>query len=120
MEQLLLHAIGDYWIQTDKQALNKKKKGWHGAFQCWLHCVTYSLPFLLIGSIPAVLVIFLTHYWIDRTQIIAWAIAYKNGVKTIKNFGFGEERPFAITIWLYIICDNIVHITCNYFALKYL
>jgi len=120
MEQLLLHAIGDYWVQTDKQALGKKLRGWYGIKQCFLHCLTYSIPFLLIGSWLAVSVIFITHYIIDRTQIIAWAIAYKNGVKTIKNFGFGEERPFAITIWLYIICDNIIHILCNYFALKYL
>ena len=38
----------------------------------------------------------------------------------ISNFGFGVERPFAITIWLYIICDNLLHIICNYIALLYL
>lgn len=120
MLQLILHGIGDYYLQTDYQALNKKKKGLHGLWQCLKHCITYSLPFLFIGSWKAVLVIFLTHFIVDRTNIIAWVIAYKNGIRTIENFGFGMERPTFITIWLFIICDNLAHIVCNYLALKFL
>lgn len=59
MEQLLIHLFGDYFLQTDKQALNKKKSSW----QCFLHILTYSLPFLLIGSWKAVLVIGITHFF---------------------------------------------------------
>lgn len=135
MLQLILHGIGDYFLQTDYQALNKKKKGWHGFWQCLKHCITYSLSFLFIGSWKAVLVIFITHFVIDRTNIVAYLIAIKNWtvkwveedndsfgsyVFDISNFGFGLERPFAISIWLYIICDNLLHIICNYLALKYL
>lgn len=120
MLQLILHGIGDYFLQTDFQALNKKKAGWFGFWQCLKHCITYSLPFLFIGSWQAVSVIFITHFIIDRTNLVAWSLAYKNGIRTIENFGFGLERPFAISIWLYIICDNICHIICNYIALKYL
>lgn len=140
MLQLILHGIGDYYFQTDKQALGKKEKGWYGFKCCLIHCITYSLPFLLIASPLAVLVIFLTHFAIDRTNIIAYLIAFKNGTKKaikidkfiglgedlfpdmydISNFGFHKERPFAITIWLYIICDNLAHIICNYLAIKYL
>lgn len=133
MLQLILHGIGDYFFQTDYQALNKKNKGWIGLWACLKHCITYSLPFLFIGSWRAVAVIFITHFIIDRTNIVAYGIAIKNGTKygkgiinsslipyDISNFGFARERPFAITIWLYIICDNLVHIICNYIALKYL
>lgn len=144
MLQLILHGIGDYILQTDKQALNKKNKGWFGFRMCLIHCITYSLPFLFIGSWQAVSVIFITHFIIDRTNIVAYALAWKNGVKTtvltgitlndkagltdtktkrvydISNFGFGLNRPFAISIWLYIITDNLLHIICNYVALKYL
>ena len=138
MIQLILHGIGDFFIQTDKWALNKKKKGLYGFWCCLIHCITYSLPFLFIGSIDAVLVIFITHLIIDRTNLIAYLIAIKNNVRSvdkigfwgmaaikykkydISNFGFSKERPFAITIWLYIICDNLCHIICNYLALKYL
>lgn len=128
MLQLILHGIGDYYLQTDYQALNKKKMGSAGFWVCLKHCITYSLPFFFIGSWQAVSAIFLTHFIIDRTNIIAYAIAIKNNCKIniywngydISNFGFAKERPFAISIWLYIICDNLAHIICNYFALKYL
>lgn len=137
MEQLLLHAIGDYYFQTDYQALNKKKAGRDGFYACLKHCITYSLPFLLITTWQATLMIFITHFIIDRSNLVAYIIAIKNGTKKkpvpegkmgwtfpynydISNFGFASERPFAITIWLYIICDNILHVACNYIAIKYL
>lgn len=132
MLQLILHGIGDYFLQTDKQALNKKKKGAYGLLQCLIHCITYSLPFLFIGSWKAVSIIFVTHFIIDRTNLVAYVLAIRNGVYfpdtyatkhvkiyDISNFGFGTDRPFAITIWLYIICDNLCHIICNCIALKY-
>ena len=120
MIQLILHGIGDYFLQTDSQATFKKKDGYEGFKYCLFHCLTYSLPFLFIGSYQAVLVIFISHFIIDRTQIVAWLIAFKNGEKTIENFGFSKERPFALTLWLYIITDNLFHIICNYLALKFL
>jgi len=129
MIQLILHGIGDYLLQTDTQATNKKKPGWYGFKNCLFHCITYSIPFLFIGSWMAVLIIFLTHFAIDRSNFIAYLIAVKNGTKRydgnnveydIRNFGFHKDRPFALSIWLYIIVDNLFHIICNYIALKYL
>ncbi len=125
MEQLLLHGLGDYIIQTDWMAQNKKKKGLMGFIACQIHCITYSLPFFLIGSWQAVLAIYLSHFAIDRTKILDYALAWKNNVKMgkkldISNFGFKRERPFAISVWLYIITDNVLHLICNYFALKFL
>lgn len=120
MIQFLLHCIGDYLVQNDWMALNKKKLTWKGELACQLHCITYSLPFAFIGSWWAVLAIYASHYAIDRTNIVAWYLAVKNGVWNIKNFGFSEERPMFITVWLFIIVDNIFHLICNYLALKYL
>lgn len=137
MLQLILHGIGDYYLQTDYQAITKKKKGTEGFYACLKHCTTYSLPFLFIGSWMAVLAIFISHFIIDRTNLVAYLLAMKNNVKKkpvpegkmgwsfpymydISNFGFHKDRPFAISIWLYIICDNILHIICNYLALRYL
>lgn len=134
MEQLLIHLFGDYFLQTDNQALNKKKS----SIQCFLHCLTYSLPFLLIASYPAVLVIGTTHFLIDRWNFIPYLIAIKNGTKkrytlreqidgnysvlhyNIENFGFATERPFAISFWLMVITDNTFHLIINYLAIKYL
>ncbi|MES2382364.1 MAG: DUF3307 domain-containing protein [Bacteroidota bacterium] len=142
MEQLILHGIGDYLIQTDKWANGKKLKGLYGFLCCLKHCVTYSLPFLIIGSWKAVLAICVSHFIIDRTRIIEYLLAWKNGVyKTteikpnsinymftaytvksldISNFGFAESKPKFMSIWLFIITDNIVHLICNYLSLKYL
>ena len=136
MLQLILHIFGDYFLQTDWQALNKKKPGIVGFWACLKHCAIYSTPFLFLGSWKAVLVIFITHFIIDRTNIVAYLLAIKNNVRKqqtykmmplsfpytydISNFGLGLDRPFAISIWIYIIVDNLFHIVCNYLALKYL
>jgi len=120
MIQLLLHAIGNFIIKNDWIDLHKKAKTWKGELACQIHCITYSLPFALIGSWWAVLAIYVSHYIIDRTHIVDWFLAIRNGVFNIENFGFSPERPAVITIWLYIITDNIFHIICNYFALMYL
>ena len=136
MEQLLLHLFGDFILQTDKQALNKKKIGYFGFKQCFFHCLLYSLPFLLIAGWKAVLIIGITHFLIDRWNIVPYLIAFKNnvckqGIKhqrslneikdyDISNFGFSLERPFAISVWLMIIKDNSIHLIINYFAIKYL
>jgi hypothetical protein len=120
MIELILHGIGDYFLQTDYQALNKKKSGLFGIKQCLIHCTTYSIPFFFFYNWKVALVVFITHYIIDRTNLVAWLLAYKNGIRTIENFGFGLERPFAISIWLYIICDNLLHIICNHLSILYL
>ena len=129
MIQLILHGIGDYFIQNDWMALNKKNKGWLGFLACLIHCVTYSLPFLFIAPFGAVFAIFASHFIIDRTNLVSYALAIKNNVKRdanlgggydISNFGFGLSRPPFIAIWLNIITDNILHIICNFIALKYL
>lgn len=120
MIQFILHLVGDYLIQNDWMALNKKKLTWKGELACQVHCITYSLPFLFIGSWQAVLAIYLSHYLFDRTNIVGWFLAVRNGIFNVENFGFGKDRPAFITVWLYIITDNTFHIICNYLALYFL
>jgi hypothetical protein len=119
MIQLIFHGIGDYLIQNDWMALNKKKLSWKGELACQIHCLTYALPFLFITNGWAVGWIYLSHYILDRSNFVGWFLAIRNGVFHTRNFGFGEERPFAITIWLYIITDNLFHIICNYLIINY-
>lgn len=80
MIQLILHGIGDYFLQTDYQALNKKKEGFLGLWCCLKHCTTYSIPFLFIGSYMSVIIIFSTHFIIDRTNLVAYLLAAKNSI----------------------------------------
>lgn len=120
MLQLILHLIGDYLVQNDWMALNKKKVSWKGELACQIHCITYSLPFLFITTPLATLAIYLSHYVIDRTNIVSYFLAFKNWTFSTENFGFGKERPVFITVWLYIIVDNVFHIICNYLSIKFL
>ena len=120
MLQIILHVLGDFIFQSSWMADNKKKLNLKGEFACQAHCISYSLPFLFIGSWRAVLVIYATHYIIDRTNIVAWFLAYRNGVKTVDNYGFSQEQPYAMSLWLYIITDNFFHIVCNFLALTFL
>ena len=119
MEQLLLHLFGDYILQSDWMALHKKNKGLTGVLACLIHCILYGLPFLLITNYIAVFGIILTHFIIDRTNIVAKFLAIRNNVDNIDNFGFEKNRPFALSIWLLIITDNTFHLIINYLLIKY-
>jgi len=92
------HLIGDYLIQNDWMAKNKKSSTW----VCLFHVVTYLIPFLFTSlSYPMLILIGLEHFLQDRTNIIFWFME-----KTGKN-KFNKE-PMAP--WSIIVTDNIVHI----------
>ena len=118
MEQLLLHLLGDFVIQNDWMALNKKKPSWLGHLACQIHCILYSLPFLLVGNLQQVFLIYLGHFIIDRWDFIGCFLAARNGVWDVENFGFSHERPKFISVWLYIITDNTFHLIWNYGVLN--
>lgn len=133
MEQLLCHLVGDYWLQNDWMALNKKKQ-W---FPAIVHGIIYTLPFLLLTrSILALSIICISHIVIDHTNLVGRLNQLKNWnfenelVAYTQKIGFGKSksismnlndgyngRPLFIRIWLIIIQDNILHLLINYFAL---
>lgn len=111
VEQLILHAVGDYLIQNDWMAQNKKKKTWLGEFGCQVHCISYSLPFLIIGSWQACLAIYLSHYAIDRSGFIMWYM---------KTTGKSDFAKPPLGPWSIFAVDNTFHLVCNYLALMLL
>ena len=63
MEQLLLHLIGDYVLQTDWMARTKTR----ASIATLVHVLVYVLPFLLLSPSPtAIAVIAGSHFLIDR------------------------------------------------------
>lgn len=111
MEQFILHLIGDYLLQNDWMALNKKAKGGKGWLACFIHCLLYSLPFLLIASPLQVLFIFATHFIIDRWFFIKW---YMNTVGQT-NFAKPPTGP-----WSIFFVDNTFHLICNYLIIRFI
>ena len=117
MLQLICHLFGDYFLQTDKMALNKKEKTRKGLLFCILHCTTYSIPFFLVTNWIGVILIGIGHFIMDRYHWLEHLIAIKNSVYNVQNFGFSADRPKLITVWLYIIHDNTFHLIWNYIVI---
>lgn len=40
---LMAHQVGDYWIQTNHQAITKPERSWRGRWACIRHVITYTL-----------------------------------------------------------------------------
>ena len=98
MNYVFAHLIGDYFFQNDWMAQNKKKSAWH----CFIHVVTYMIPFLLcVFASWQLLAIALQHYAVDRSNFVMWLMKAKGS----QLFATGPCFP-----WSIIVTDNITHI----------
>lgn len=107
--ELICHLIGDYNLQNDYMANNKKKS----SIACSLHVFMYSLPFVLFCTHDPLAIAFIagSHFIIDRFGLaVYWT----------KFYGVGQTAPDYLKVWLTIIVDNSWHLTCNYTALHFL
>ncbi len=148
--QLLAHLFGDYVLQSDWMAMNKSKRTWPCLVHVLLYTsmflfITTSWKALLvIGGVHFILdrwpiiirrLIWLknhigpgfkyvpfekagiTGYYDTIYQESVGNPTYINKDEDINGF---KPRLNYITIWLYIITDNLLHIATNYLALTYL
>lgn len=113
---LLFHLIGDYITQNHWLATHKTSN----SFVALLHASVYSLPFIFITNIYAILIILTTHFFIDRFRLAQYWIKLVNWNWKSTNFGYAEEVPKFLSIWLMIIVDNIFHISINSLSIYYL
>jgi len=134
MTQLILHLIGDYVTQSDWMANNKTKRSWPAL----CHAFVYSLPFLLLTQSPAALVvIFGTHFLIDRFRLARHVVYAKNILLSphrpcdreyndrwkwanCSGTGYPSDTPPWLAVWLLIAADNTLHIAINYAAIRWL
>ena len=100
IDALVGHLIGDYLLQNDWMALNKKASTFHCAVHglIWTACVVACAGW---WSWPVAAVLFATHFAQDRTAVIRW---YMAGVGQEK-FATGPCSP-----WSIIVVDNVWHI----------
>lgn len=139
MEQLLSHLVGDYLLQSDWMAQEKRRSN----LAATVHAVTYTLPFLLLSpSSAAIGVIVGTHLLIDRFGLARYVVWAKNWLapkwyqihpdrdeaimartwpwRYCEATGYGPATPPYLKVWLTIIADNTLHLACNYAALRWL
>lgn len=122
-DQLVLHAIGDYLLQSDWMAINKTKR----LTPAVVHAFVYALPFLVLRpSLTAWAVIFATHALIDRYRLARYVVWAKNWLGPNRPWaecsatGYPKDRPDWLTVWLLIAADNILHVVINGIALRFL
>lgn len=131
MNTLIAHLVGDYILQSDWMALNKSSKTW----PCLIHVILYTMCFIPFASPMALTIIGVTHFMIDRTNAAKYLIYAKNFLNPkFKYFpwcwcnltGYQDKpistskagsRPFWLTLILYIVTDNTLHLLCNALAI---
>ena len=102
MNWLIAHLIGDYLRQSDWMAMNKKKS----SLPCLVHCLIYTSVVWTLTAWPmwALVVIFATHFAIDRTWFVKWFMSLYS-VRFI-------DEPF--WPWSYVIVDNTWHLIVSF------
>lgn len=147
MEQLIAHIFGDFILQSDWMATNKSKRSLPCLVHVLIYT---SVFLFFTTSWKALLVIGSFHFVFDRFPIIVRRLIwFKNHLGPGFKFvpfdrcevtgyydnimndvgqkcatyevinGYGPRLNY-ITIWLYIITDNALHLLTNYLAIKYL
>jgi len=119
MIQLLLHLLGDYFLQNDWMATNKRKWTLEGWVACVIHCLLYAIPFGIYYNPTVCLLVYSTHILVDKFCLAKYFTMLINWNWEDENFGFNEMIPAYLTTWLHIIMDNSLHIACNYFIILY-
>lgn len=98
MHYIFAHLIGDYLLQNDWMAQNKKGSSFH----CLVHVICYMIPFLFCSLAPwQFLAIAIQHYALDRTNFVDWFMKWK---------GQGKFASPPCWPWSVIVMDNIMHI----------
>lgn len=120
-EQFLCHMVGDYVLQSHTMAIRKTSSTWWAVY----HGVCYTLPFLWIATLPALLVICVTHVLIDRFSVAKTITSWKNyllGTFDKQSLAevYPENTPPFLSVWLVILLDNTLHLIINYLSIKYL
>lgn len=110
------HLVGDYLLQNDWMANNKKRS----SNVCFIHCLIWSWSVCLFagwyGTYTFALawyLLFLTHFIQDRTNIVTWWMNLIGQRRFMKSDDF-DMINFKIIPglgpWSIIVVDNVWHI----------
>lgn len=140
------HLMGDYLLQINWMALNKKEKGWTGWIAAAWHCILWTLcvslwmfpelaPLVAIYPtfIGTLVLIFASHWILDRYGFIEWWL-HKIGSRSYHLFldKFVTYDPegtnhypdnihaAAYTAIVQTVADNTLHVLFVYLIVKYM
>lgn len=82
-------------------------------FPALIHAFVYSFAFMFITTPYTWMIIFITHFFIDRYRLaVYWVKLLNNGWKS-NNYGYPETTPVWLSTWLLFIVDNTFHLIIN-------
>jgi len=119
MDYFIGHLIGDYLLQNDWQAMNKKSMSLKGWITCSIHSILYTLAVCLCTSWwrwYLILLVFLSHFPIDKTYIVA---KYMRLVGAFKRVIDDPAVDMNHKVWAYLFVDNTVHLTLLWLIARY-
>lgn len=106
---IMAHFVGDYLLQNDWMAMNKKKSN----IACTIHVVLYMLPWLFTEvTFAQFYLIFIQHWLQDRTKFISWWCRMMGS--------FQLELKKDSLPWGHFIVDNVFHILWVLFVLEFI
>ena len=113
------HLVGDYLLQNDWMALNKKKQDPYGSFACVVHCAIWSMCVVIFsewfrsGNLFLVCVLLMIPHFIqDHTNIVKFWMTRINRQPKF------SEPPMAP--WSIIVVDNVWHIVMLWAIWKFI
>lgn len=98
---LLGHLVGDYLLQTSWMAMNKANKWVPLLTHCFVYTLSVCLAIFIAGlSLPiaVVLIIFISHVFLDKRVFVVWWAKHIMGVKQPEGN------------WLIIMADQVFHL----------
>jgi hypothetical protein len=112
------HLAGDYILQNDWMALNKKKPGLEGTLPCLVHCTLYAIAVSLLTNQSWIMfcVAFFAHYPLDRSDLVEnWmqligTTTFKTA-ELIEDMSVQQMRKLFIPL-VYVGIDNAFHLAC--------
>jgi hypothetical protein len=136
MEILLGHLFGDYLLQNNWMALNKKKN----IFACIIHCLIYTACIIIFmynniqilspsTQLLIIILLFASHIILDGTNIVDHWFGMIKGrsFKSVENYINNSnktdiEKNFYIsyTTLVQTMADNTLHLFFMYLIFKFL
>lgn len=131
---ILGHLVGDYFLQNNWMALNKKDR----FLPCFVHCILYTFAVCLFihtelrmqfpnTMVLSVVGIFLSHFLIDYTNIVdrylGWigGRSWKNTERLIRKLIniYSPHICIAYSVIVSTVIDNTLHLMCMYYLFTF-